>query len=251
MNKDFLESRNFRWRFLTAIVLLLISIASFFTPDIIAFRILFAAAGIMAVLELVLAAHLRACTGELMDDRMIVLEEALVCFGTLAIVLELYPEEILLILIASIANDTFAYFAGNFLHDTIFRTRPFPKISPKKSWEGIIGGYLGSILASLLFLVIWKYAHGLHNLEYMPFSYLELIFVFFAPFFAILGDFLESLTKRLLSIKDSNEMILSAELPVLSHLEVLMKGHGGYADRIDSWVVVACFMLILKFIPTT
>ena len=250
MNQSFVSTENFKSRLLSAIVLLTISIASFFTPDIVAFRILFAAASTMAMIELVLSAHLKVKIGELTDDRMVVFEEALICFGAIAIVLELYPEEIMLILIASIANDTFAYFIGNLFHDKLFQIRPFPKTSPKKSWEGIIGGYFGAVIASFVFLIIWKYAHGMHNFERMLFSYLELIFVFLAPIFAILGDFLESLTKRLLEVKDSNEIIVKYNLPVLSQLEFLMKGHGGFADRIDSWVVVACFMLILKFIPT-
>ena len=245
---NFLKTENFKSRITTAIILAIICIASLFTPQIIMFRVIFAFAGIMAILEIYLASRLRIAGGEITDDRIITFEIAIIVFGFGGIAFFLHSSEIMLVVISAISNDIMAYFTGNLFHDKIFKTRPFPKTSPKKSWEGIIGGYVGSILISFIFLVIYKYTHGLKDLTAMPFGYLELAFIFFAPLFAILGDYVESFVKRYLKVKDSGEIIEQGKIPVLSKCELFVKGHGGYADRIDSCVLVACYMLCLKYL---
>ena len=243
---NFIKTENFRSRFSSAIILLLISLVAFFTPNMIAFRILFLAAGIMAAIEFLLVTRERVKMGVLTDDRLVILEIFIITVGTGSIVLYLEPAEIILTLVSAIANDTMAYFFGNIFHDCYFKTRPFPKTSPKKSWEGIIGGYLGSAIITLIALIAIKY-HAGPFFSKIPFSTRDLIFILLAPLFAILGDWCESATKRVLNLKDSGERIIERKVPVLSHFELLMKGHGGFADRIDSWVLVSSFMLWLKF----
>ena len=115
----------------------------------------------------------------------------------------------------------------------------------------IIGGYIGAALFCFAFLTVYKYINGFRDLSAMPFSYLELLFIFIAPIIAILGDYIESCVKRCIGLKDSDEVIRQKEIPVLSNLEDLMKGHGGFADRIDSCVLVACYALWLKVMPPT
>lgn len=242
---SFIKTENFKSRFFSSIILLLISLVALFTPNMVAFRVLFLATGTMAIIEFSIATRERFRMGVLTDDRLVILEIAIIVIGTGSLVLYLSPDEIILTIISAIANDTMAYVFGNLLHNRFFKTRPFPKTSPKKSWEGIIGGYMSSILITQIALILIK-QHAGFTFGNIPFSNSELVFVFLAPLFAILGDWCESASKRILDLKDSGERIIERKIPVLSQLELLMKGHGGFADRIDSWVLVSSFMLWLK-----
>ena len=102
-------------------------------------------------------------------------------------------------------NDTFAYLAGS----TFRKHKLFPRISPKKSWEGTLGGGLVTIAAGLL---IAPYIEGLDIVQTAGIS---LIVVIFGSF----GDLIESMFKRCIEIKDSGH---------------IMPGHGGVLDRLDS-----------------
>ncbi|MBE6287959.1 MAG: phosphatidate cytidylyltransferase [Mediterranea massiliensis] len=102
-------------------------------------------------------------------------------------------------------NDTGAYCIG-----TLFgKHRLFERISPKKSWEGSIGGALVSVASAFVFatlfpiMTMWQWAG------------LALVVVVFGTW----GDLAESLMKRQLGIKDSG---------------TILPGHGGMLDRFDS-----------------
>jgi len=128
-----------------------------------------------------------------------------------------------LIIIASIwINDTMAYIVGSFIGKT-----PFSKISPKKTWEGTLGG---AILAIATVTLVGYYALGLTD-------YVSLIVISsIAAIVGTAGDLLESKIKRMAGVKDSGQ---------------LMPGHGGYLDRFDSlllatpavWLYVRYFLL--------
>jgi CDP-diglyceride synthetase len=60
---------------------------------------------------------------------------------------------------------------------------------------------------------------------------------------AVVGDWLESKTKRKLGIKDSGDIL--REMPILRIAEKITEGHGGFLDRIDSLNAVAIFIFIL------
>lgn len=100
-----------------------------------------------------------------------------------------------------------------------------PKISPGKTWEGLIGGLLVSTLISLLFAYYFPL-----GITYQKLFICSVISVFAS----ILGDLTESMFKRQVRIKDSGYLI---------------PGHGGILDRIDSLTaavpVFACFMLFI------
>ena len=87
--------------------------------------------------------------------------------------------------------------------------RLFERISPKKSWEGSIGGGIISILVSLIM------AHFFPFLNTVQWIGLALTVVVFGTW----GDLVESLMKRQLGIKDSGN---------------ILPGHGGMLDRFDS-----------------
>lgn len=102
-------------------------------------------------------------------------------------------------------NDTGAYCVGSL----IGKHRLFERISPKKSWEGSIGGGILAIASSFVL------AHYFPFMPMMEWAGLALIVVIFGTW----GDLTESLLKRQLKIKDSGN---------------LLPGHGGVLDRFDS-----------------
>lgn len=112
------------------------------------------------------------------------------------------------------ASDTGAYFAG-----TRFGKRKlFERISPKKSWEGALGGAL------LAFLFTLGIAHYFDSLELWQWVTICIIIIIGG----IYGDLIESLLKRSIEIKDSG-----ASLP----------GHGGFLDRFDGLLISAPFIV--------
>lgn len=116
------------------------------------------------------------------------------------------------LLFAQWSNDTGGYIAGR----TLGRTKLFEKVSPKKTWEGTIGG---AILAFGIVYVISLYFDSLTTWEWMG---LTLIVVVFGSF----GDLVESLFKRTFAIKDSGSAI---------------PGHGGFLDRFDGLILALPF----------
>jgi phosphatidate cytidylyltransferase len=113
---------------------------------------------------------------------------------------------VFLALATNSASDTAAFFAGRALG----RHKLAPRISPGKTWEGTIAGFLGAIIASLLFTML------------LPISYWQAVLLgFLVSLFGQLGDLAESLLKRNMGVKDSGR---------------LLPGHGGALDRIDSVV---------------
>ncbi len=117
------------------------------------------------------------------------------------------------ILIASIwVNDTMAYITG-----TIFGKRPLSSISPKKTWEGTIGGVI---------LAVMVISYGGHALFALPFRLLILV-SFLASVMGTMGDLLESKLKRLAGVKDSGS---------------IMPGHGGFLDRFDSLLLATPYI---------
>ena len=105
-------------------------------------------------------------------------------------------------------NDSGAYCVGVLMG----RHRLFPRVSPKKSWEGSIGGGLIALLASLVL------AHHFHFLSLGQWLGLALVVVVFGSW----GDLVESLLKRQLGLKDSGHVL---------------PGHGGWLDRMDSMLL--------------
>lgn len=103
------------------------------------------------------------------------------------------------------ASDTFAYFAGKFLgKHPLYET-----ISPKKTWEGAIGGTLGAMV------VAGAYAHF-----FIPYPGITaiLVIILTVSVASILGDLCESMIKRASNVKDSGN---------------ILPGHGGFLDRFD------------------
>jgi phosphatidate cytidylyltransferase len=114
-------------------------------------------------------------------------------------------------------NDTFAYLIGSLIGKT-----PLTKISPKKTWEGTVGGIVFCIL--LIYFLWGRLAYGIHA------DAINVIFASIAAVAAltgIFGDLFESKLKRMAAVKDSGK---------------LMPGHGGFLDRFDSLLLATPFV---------
>jgi phosphatidate cytidylyltransferase len=114
-------------------------------------------------------------------------------------------------------NDTMAYIVGSVIGKT-----PLSKISPKKTWEGTIGGIIlcaafTGIIMSLL------YVYSVDKSLVLLITPITLIAAITGTF----GDLLESKLKRLAGVKDSGS---------------LMPGHGGFLDRFDSLLLATPFV---------
>ena len=112
------------------------------------------------------------------------------------------------------AADTGAFFAGRWFG----RVPLAPRVSPKKTWEGVFGGVLVSGL------VAWAAATWLFTVPLWPF----VITCIAVAALSIVGDLTESMLKRAAGIKDSG---------------TLFPGHGGMLDRIDSVTAAAPALL--------
>ncbi len=130
-----------------------------------------------------------------------------------------------IIIIASIwINDTMAYIVGSFIGKT-----PLSKVSPKKTWEGTIGGVILSMLVTG-FLIPFIYFNSF-NLSVFFFALCIAVISSIAGTF---GDLLESKLKRMAGVKDSGS---------------LMPGHGGFLDRFDSLLLATPFVwLFIKLL---
>ncbi|MGE5360117.1 MAG: phosphatidate cytidylyltransferase [Bacteroidales bacterium] len=141
--------------------------------------------------------------------------------GALVAVRTLGGREALLLLLATvIVSDSAQFYAGSLLG----RRRLAPAISPKKSVEGAIGGFVGGGLALVVVGNWWLPAVS-------PLARLGLGFVVVAT--GILGDLFESQMKRTAGVKDSSALI---------------PGHGGVLDRIDALLFAApAYYLFLRY----
>jgi len=107
-------------------------------------------------------------------------------------------------------NDTIAYLLGSLFG----KHKMWPRISPKKSWEGFLGGLVITTAISWFFVKIPYFKNDIFTNQYAWMGFAVAVVVF-----GTLGDFAESMLKRVAQQKDSG---------------TILPGHGGVLDRIDS-----------------
>lgn len=131
-----------------------------------------------------------------------------------------YSNILLTAVIAIWANDTGAYIVGS----RIGKNRLFPSLSPKKSWEGFLGGMLFSVISTTLLA---------YFLDITMFNVTGgIVLGIVISVFATWGDLFESMLKRNAGVKDSGALI---------------PGHGGILDRIDSMLFVIPITTLLVY----
>ncbi len=111
------------------------------------------------------------------------------------------------------SNDAFAYLVGS----AIGKHKIIPRISPGKTWEGSIGGVVCNFIVAYLLTILFG-----------VFSFAEwCVIAALVSIFATLGDWVESMMKRSLNVKDSG---------------TLLPGHGGMLDRFDAFFFAIPFV---------
>ncbi len=130
-----------------------------------------------------------------------------------------YPMVLLGFFLLIWANDSGAYIVGSL----IGKNKLLERISPKKTWEGFMGGGMFSLLAAWLVSV---YVVEISLTDWLIIAVITFVFGTF-------GDLIESLLKRMVKVKDSGN---------------ILPGHGGILDRFDSIIVAAPMVFIYLMI---
>lgn len=137
-------------------------------------------------------------------------------FGMLLLLQDMQsPVLILGMIFLVFINDSLAYFSGR----AFGKTPLFPRISPKKTWEGAIGG----IIFTLLLAFAYSFIPLFNSISLKDWLAVAVLVAVFGP----LGDLTESMLKRNLKIKDSGS---------------LLPGHGGFLDRFDALIFTIPFV---------
>ena len=130
---------------------------------------------------------------------------------------------ILLLFVMIWLNDTGAFLVGS----AIGRHRLFPRLSPKKSWEGFVGGIVFCVAAAVG--AYFLFPASFQGQTVWTLALLGLVTCVAATW----GDLFESMIKRTAGVKDSGN---------------IMPGHGGILDRIDSLLFVVPFAILIEFV---
>lgn len=130
--------------------------------------------------------------------------------------------------------DVGAYFFGRQWGGRWFSRKLAPSISPKKTWEGVVGGLVFMLLGCGLWLWLenqWDWPHTFVYFLFHRFGALGLVLCCAAILlYSIIGDLFESLVKRNAGAKDSSQ---------------LLPGHGGVLDRLDALLPTLPLLVVL------
>ena len=133
---------------------------------------------------------------------------------------------LLLAVLVTFATDTGAFLAGRTVGHRVIKSGMAPRISPAKTWEGAVGGFVAAVAASA----------GLGLLFGLDFPWWQMAVIGATVGIAAqCGDLLESALKRMSNVKDAGSII---------------PGHGGILDRLDSIVVslpAVYYLVVIAF----
>ncbi|MEO9209687.1 MAG: phosphatidate cytidylyltransferase, partial [Ginsengibacter sp.] len=118
-------------------------------------------------------------------------------------------------------SDTFAYLCGR----AFGKHKLFESVSPKKTWEGFIGGGLLTLGFSFLLAYFLNISFGLN-----------MCIALATVIFGSLGDLVQSMLKREFDIKDSG---------------TILPGHGGVLDRFDALIISLPFTTLCYYLGST
>jgi phosphatidate cytidylyltransferase len=131
------------------------------------------------------------------------------------------PELIVAVFILIWSNDTLAYLVGS----KFGKHKLLERISPKKTVEGFVGGLLGALLAGFAIFMVLKEYRPLEAQKYPLWVWMVMALII--SIFGTIGDLIQSKFKRQAGVKDSG---------------IIMPGHGGLYDRLDSIIYASPFV---------
>ncbi|MGO3182271.1 MAG: phosphatidate cytidylyltransferase [Aequorivita sp.] len=131
------------------------------------------------------------------------------------------PELIVAVFILVWSNDTFAYLIGK----NFGKHKLLERISPKKTIEGFVGGMLGALVAGFVIFKVLETYRPMDAIEYPLWTWIVMAII--VSIFGTIGDLIQSKFKRQAGVKDSG---------------IIMPGHGGLYDRLDSIIYASPFV---------
>ena len=225
--------KNFKVRVIVGLSIFIVALVGLYTFDSIPFKIIFGLFSLMASVELFSFFKKKHASSSVF---LAIMELAFLICGTIFVV-QTNVDYFWYIILGVPGYDVFAYLFGKLFGGKIFKkSRPFPKVSKNKTWEGTILG-----LAMAIGLVAIKIAAG-GNLA------TDWMYLLCGPL-ALCGDLFESYLKRQFKVKDSNEILIKNKF--FAFIEMCVggsEGHGGFLDRIDSTAFACTVLLVITLI---
>lgn len=221
--------KNFRVRVMVGVLLFAVALLTLYTFEAIPFKICFGLFALISAVELFSFFKKRR---KFENVILAIIELAFLIYGVI-FVTQTDVGHFWYIILGVPGYDIFAYLFGKMFGGKVFgKSRPFPRISKNKTWEGTLLGLMMAIGMVAILMAV----RGMFSVDWM--------YLLCGPL-ALCGDLFESFLKRKFKVKDSNEILIKN--PVFARLELLVggsEGHGGYLDRIDS-AAFACTMLLI------
>ena len=222
--------KNFKVRLVVSVCLFLVALAGFYTFDSIPFKVIYTFIVLMATIEL-FSFFWKSFTK--LNWSLALLQFGFL-LGSLFFVYSLGVHQLWYIVLGICGYDIFAYLFGKMIGGKIFKkSRPFPRISKNKTWEGTALGLITSTAIVAIYMAVCK-----------SFS-TDWVFLF-SGLFALTGDLFESMLKRCSKVKDSGEILVKNKF--FAMIEILMggsAGHGGFLDRVDSTAFAGTIIFII------
>ena len=221
--------RNFKVRVVVGLSIFVVALVGLYTFDSIPFKVIFGLFALMALIELI--SFFRNKHSKFVF--LLALCEIVFLICGVIFVSRTNVDNFWYIILGVPGYDVFAYLFGKLFGGRVFKkSRPFPRISKNKTWEGTILG----ILMAVGMVTIKMSCSGSFAADWM--------YLLCGPL-ALMGDLFESYLKRRFAVKDSNEILIKNK--VFAALEACVggsEGHGGFLDRIDS-TAFACTVLLI------
>ena len=223
--------KNFKVRISVGLGMFIVALVGLYTFDSIPFKIIYGLFALMAGVEVMSFFHKKFRAKLVM---LVLLEIVfLVCSSIFVAKIDLH--HFWYIILGVPGYDIFAYLFGKVFGGKVFgKSRPFPKISQNKTWEGTILGLLAAVSLVLIMMAV----RGSFTTDWY--------YLLCGPL-ALLGDLFESYLKRQFGVKDSNEIVIKSRVfRRFEHLVGGSEGHGGFLDRIDSTAFTCTVLLAIS-----
>lgn len=225
--------RNFQTRTIVGLSMFVVAVIALYSFEAIPFKIIFGIFSLVALVELM---SFFSKKHEPINVLLALLQTIFLVCGVI-FVAKIDVAHFWYIILGVPGYDVFAYLFGKMWGGKIIKnSRPFPRISKNKTWEGT---FFGLLMATGAVAILMACQGGFAtNWMYL-----------FCGVLALMGDLFESFLKRRFKVKDSNEILIKHKF--FEKLEMLVGGsvgHGGFLDRVDSTAFTTTILLIITLI---